>query len=101
MVLHDIADDAEFVKIAATSFGAEGFFEGDLDIVNVVPVPGGAEELIAESKDEDVLHHLLAQVVVDSEDLVLGPVGRKGALEFAGAGKVFAEGLLDLVDWTC
>jgi hypothetical protein len=47
----------------------------------VVPVPGGAEELVAESEDEDVLDHLLAEVVVDTEDLLLLPVGAEGAVK--------------------
>jgi hypothetical protein len=62
----------------------------------VVPVPRGAKELVSKSKNEDVLDHFLAQVVVNSEDLVFDPVGRKRALKLSGAGKIFAERLLDL-----
>jgi hypothetical protein len=31
-----------------------------LNVINVVTVPGSAKELVAEPKNEDVLHHLLA-----------------------------------------
>jgi hypothetical protein len=62
----------------------------------VVPVPRGAKELVSESKNEDILDHFLAQVVVNSEDLVFDPVRRKRALKLSGAGKIFAERLLDL-----
>lgn len=62
----------------------------------MVSVPCRAEELVAESEDEDVLDHLLTQVVVNAVELVLGPVWRERALKFAGTGKIFAEWLLDL-----
>lgn len=62
----------------------------------MVSVPGGAKELVTESQYQDVLDHLLAQVMINAEHLVLGPVGCEGALEFSRTAKVFSEGLLDL-----
>ena len=95
MVLHDIANDAELVEVAATALGAKGLLEGNLDVVDVVSVPGGAEELVAESENEDVLDHLLSEVVVDTEDLLLLPVGTEGAVKLARRGQVLAERLLN------
>lgn len=112
-VLHDIADDAELVKVAATALGTEGLLERDLaqsqqlmahgspispylNVVDVVPVPGSAEELVTKPKDEDVLDHLLAQVVVDTEELLLLPVGGQSALELTRAPEILTEGLLHL-----
>lgn len=111
-VLHDIADDAELVKVASTALGAEGFLKGDLpskldqlirplldsylNIIDVVAVPGCVEELIAKAQNEDVLDHLLAQVMVNTEDLLFLPVGFEGRLKRAGALEVFAERLLNL-----
>jgi hypothetical protein len=62
----------------------------------VVAVPCSVEELVAESQDQDVLNHLLTEVVVNTEDLLLLPVGIQSLLEVARALKVLAEGLLDL-----
>jgi hypothetical protein len=62
----------------------------------VVAVPVGAEELVAKSKDQDVLDHLLTKVVVNTEDLLLLPVRLQSVLEFSGAAKVLTERLLDL-----
>jgi hypothetical protein len=67
-----------------------------LNVVDVVTVPVGAEELVAKSEDQDVLDHLLTKVVVDTEDLLLLPVGLQGVLKLSGAAKVLAEGLLNL-----
>lgn len=62
----------------------------------MVAVPGGTEKLVAESQNEDVLDHLLAQIVVDSEDLVLGPVGCQRLLQLSRTAQVLSEWLLDL-----
>ena len=96
MVLHHVADDAEFVEVASSTFGAERLLEGYLDVVDVVAVPSGAQKGVSKSQNQDVLDHFLAQVVVNPEDLVLGPVGRKCSLELSGTGKVLTERLLDL-----
>ena len=44
-----------------------------------VAVPDAFEDRVAEAEDEDVLHRLLAQVMVDAEDLFLleMPVDRR------------------------
>lgn len=62
----------------------------------MVTVPGGVEELVAKAHDEDVLDHLLTQVVVDTEDLLFLPVRLEGFLEFTRALQVFSEWLLNL-----
>ena len=43
MVLHDVPDDAELVKISTPAHGSERFLEGDDHGGDMVPVPGGAE----------------------------------------------------------
>jgi len=95
-VLHNITDDTELVKVATSALGTEWLLEGDLDVVNVVAVPGGAEELVTEAKNEDVLDHLLTQVVVDTEDLLFLPIWLKSALQLSRAAKVLTEWLFDL-----
>lgn len=67
-----------------------------LDVVDVVTVPRRVEELITETQNENVLDHLLTQVVINAEDLLFLPVGVQGLLQVARALKIFAEGLLDL-----
>jgi len=68
-----------------------------LHVVDVVPVPCGAKELVTESENEDVLDHFLAQVVINTVELIFGPVWCKRVLKLTGAGQIFAEGLLDLL----
>lgn len=95
-VLHNITDDTEFVKVASTAFSSERFFESNLNIIDVMTIPGGVEELVAEAHDEDVLDHLLAQVVIYTENLLFLPIGFKGFGEIAGALEVLTKWLFDL-----
>lgn len=60
-------------------------------------VPCRVEELVAKPQDQDVLDHLLTQIVVDTEDLLLFPVGVQSLLEIPGALKILTERLLDLL----
>lgn len=96
MVLHDISDNAKLVKVASTALGAKRLLEGDLHIVDVVSVPGSTKEGVAEAHDENVLDHLFTEVVVNTVELLLLPVGLKRLLQLARAGKILAEGLLNL-----
>lgn len=63
----------------------------------MVTVPCGVEELVSEPQDEDVLDHLLTKVVIDTEDLLLLPVGVQSLLKVAGALQILAERLLNLL----
>jgi len=58
--------------------GPEG--ETNLNIVDMIAVPGRAEKLVAESQDQKVLDHLLTQVVVNAEDLLFPPIRLQGFL---------------------
>lgn len=62
----------------------------------MVTVPRRVEELIAEPQNENVLDHLLTQVMINAEDLLLLPVGVQGLLQVARALEILTEGLLDL-----
>ena len=57
------------VKSGAGS-DAEGFRAGDLDVVDIVAMPDGLEHRIGKAEDQDVLHRLLAEIMVDAEYLL-------------------------------
>ena len=57
--------------------------------------PDGLEEDVGESEDEQVLHRLLSEEVVDPEDLVLAKVAVEDLVEFDRAGEIASERLLD------
>ena len=72
MVLDHVAEGAgRFIERAA-AFDADRLGGGDLDVVDVVAIPDVFEDAVGEPEDEDVLHCLFAEIVVDAEDLVFG-----------------------------
>ncbi len=94
MVLHHVAHDADGVVEGTAALDAEGLGHGDLDAGHVVPVPHGLQQGVGEAVDEQVLDRLLAQVVVDAEDVWLGE-RLVHSVERFGRGEVTPEGLLD------
>ena len=95
MILHHVSDDAKLVEVSSSAFRSERLLERYLYIVDVVAVPCCPEKLIAESQNQNILHHFLPQVVVDAEDLFFFPVRFQSLLKLPGATKVLAERLLD------
>ena len=55
--------------------------DGDLHMINVVAIPQRLEDAVAEPKDHDVLHRLLAEIMVDAEYLLLRHGGEEQAIE--------------------
>ena len=85
VVLDDVAGRADAVVVARAPGDADVLGHRDLHVVDVVGVPDRLEQLVGEAQRQQVLHRLLAEVVVDAEDRV----GREDALddvvELAGA----------------
>jgi hypothetical protein len=59
-----------FVKFAA-GFDPERLGNGDLHVIDAVPVPDRLEQPVGETQRHDVLDGFLAQEMVDAIDLVL------------------------------
>ena len=92
--MNHVPQRARAVIIAGTVLDADGLGSGDLHMVDVAPVPQGLEHRVGQTEDEDVLHRLFAEVVIDAEDLVLGEYGVDRAVQVTGAVEVMTEGLL-------
>ena len=79
--LHDVVGDhvthrANIIEIAAASLDTHGFGIGDLHMIDEALVPDRLEDAVAEAEDQQVLHRLFAEVVIDAVNLIL----RKHAL---------------------
>ena len=95
MILHDVANDAVPVKVATAPHRANVLLERDLHRLDVVAVPQRLEKDVPEAQHEQILHQLLAQVVVDAVQLVLGERRGEQLPELPGAFAVPAKGLFD------
>ena len=71
-VCHDhVAERPGALVEAGAASDRERLGHVDLDVVDVIAVPDRLEQTVREPQREDVLHGLLAEEVVDSEDLRL------------------------------
>ena len=95
MVLDHVPGGADPVVVAGAAAEADVLGHGDLHAVDVVAVPDRLIERVGEAQRQDVLHRLLAEVVVDAEHRFLGEHAVDHFVEFDGALQVVAEWLLD------
>ena len=95
VVLQHVADRSGLVVEPAAILHAEILGHGDLDAVDVIAVPQRLEHGVGEPRVDDVLHRLLAEVVVDPEDVLFGEESREQAAQCASGVTVVAEWLLD------
>ena len=71
VVLEDVARRAGLLVERPALLDADRLGHGDLDVVDVAPIPERLEDPVAEPEDQQVADRLLAQVVVDAVDLRL------------------------------
>ena len=95
VVLDDVADGADLLVQLAALLDAEGLGDGDLHPCDRVAIPHPLEERVAEPEDEEVLNRLLAHVVVDAEDALLGNDVVERLVERLGRLQVVPERFLD------
>ena len=90
-----VAQRSGLLVVRAAMLDAERLRGGDLDEVDVAPVPHGLEDAVGEAQHQQVLHGLLGEVVVDAVDLPLVEDLGDHAVQVPRRLEVAAEGLLD------
>ena len=95
VVLHHVAQRARVVVVAAASFDAQRFGDGDLDVVDVFLVPKRLENFVGEPKRQDVLDGFLAEIMVDAENLTFVEDARQLMVQFLRCGEAATEWFLD------
>jgi len=73
----------------------ELFVDGDLDMVDVIAVPDRLEHAVGKAQHQDVLHGLLAEIMIDPVDLMLFDQLQQFAVQRLRRGEVGAERLFD------
>ena len=95
MILDHVAQCAGIVVVAAAQLDADRFSRRDLHRIDVPAVPDRLEDDVGEPQRHDVLHRLLAQIMVDAVDLLLGEHFLDFGLQRTRRLQIGAEGLLD------
>ncbi len=96
MVLNHVAERAGMVvERAAAALHAHRFGGGDLHVVDELPVHDRLEDRVAEAEGQQVLHGLLAQIVVDAVDLVLAEPLEDIRIQRPRGGQIVAKRFFD------
>src|SRR5690606_21562928 len=95
VVRHHVAQGAgDLVELAAL-LDADRLGGGDLHVIDAVAVPDRLEQAIGEAERHDRLHRILAEKMIDAEDLVLVEGAPDLPVERLGRGQIVAERLFD------
>ena len=95
VVLHHVAQRAGLLVKRPAAFHAQRLRRRNLHVIDVVPIPDRLEDSVGEPEHQNVLHRLLAQIVVDAEDLVLVEDRVHLVIQLARRIQIVAERLLN------
>ncbi len=95
MVLHHVAQRARLLVIAGTLLDTELLGHVDRDARDVIAVPRLLEQRVAEAEREQVLHRLLAEVVIDPVDLRLVEIPVREHVHLLRRREIVSERLFD------
>jgi hypothetical protein len=95
VVLQHVAQRAGAIVVIGTILDADRLGHGDLHMVDEVAVPQGLDQRVGKTEDEQVLHRLLAEKVIDAVDLLLVEMLVQQAIEHLRRFEIFAKWLFD------
>src|SRR5574341_1799923 len=70
MIGNHIAQSAGSFIVATALLHTDCFGGGDLDVIDIAPVPDRFKNSVAETKYQDVLDRLFAKIMIDPVDLL-------------------------------
>ncbi len=94
VVLEDVPDRAGLLVEAGPTLDPHRLRDGDLHVVDELAVPDRLEDAVGEPQRGHVLHGLLAEVVIDPEDFLLGEPALEDLVQLLRRGEVVPERLL-------
>ena len=90
-----VAYHAGFLVVPSARFNADVLCRSDLNVMNPLPIPQRLEDRIRETEDEDVLYSFLAEVMIDTKDLMLGEEAQDKMIQIGCRLEVAPKWLLD------
>ena len=95
MIGHHIAQRACRLIEGSAAFDADRFGHGHLHVIDAVAVPDRLEHAIGKAQRHDVLNRLLAEEVVDPENLIFAECPQHAGVKRARRLQAMAEGFLE------
>ncbi len=93
VVLNHVAQLTGLIEVAPAALDADFLGNRDFHVGNMVLVPLGLEQAVGETQGNEVLHRVLAQIVVDAVDAVFREELRNGVVDPARRGQVVTDRL--------
>ena len=94
-ILQNVSNDTELIEVTTPTLRSERFLERDLDVTDVVLIPSRTHRDVGETQDEQILHHLFPEVMINPEGFILSPVLLDSPNELPARRGIFTERLLD------
>ncbi len=95
MVLHHVPQRSGPVVVGCPSPHAFRFADRDLDVVDVLVVPDRFENAVGEPQHQEILHGLLAQIMVDAKDLAFMKDSCHGRVDLLRRCEIMPDRLFD------
>ena len=95
VVLHHVAERAGLVVIIAAAFDADLFGHRDLHVIDGLARPDRLHQHVGEAEHEQVLHRLLAEIVVDAENPLFVEDGADAVIDLARGSEIAADRLFE------
>ena len=95
MALHHVAQRARVIVVGGARADALGLSDGYLHMIDEARRPDRFEDRVGESQHHQVLDRLLAEVVIDSENLAFIEMAREFGVDFRRAGEIGADRFFD------
>src|SRR6267378_4660365 len=95
VALNHVTERARGFVETAAALDAQSFGGGDLDVIDVIPVPKRLEYSVAKAENEQILDGILAEVVIDAVDLLFVENIKDDAIQFFCGGQVPAKRFFD------
>ena len=95
VVRHHVAQRAGLLVELAAVLDTDGLRDGDLNVIDLLPVPQRLEQAVGETQRHDVLDRFLAEEMIDPVDLMLLQRFQDLGIERLGRSQIVAERLFD------
>ena len=95
MILHHVAQRARAFVVTGATFDSERFRGGNLDMIDIVPVPKRREDRIRKAQHQNVLGCFFPEKMIDPIGLFFCERIADDAIEFARGRKIGSERFFD------
>src|SRR6266404_683488 len=95
MILNHIANGAGLIVKSSPALNTEVLCHGDLHALDIVAIPERLDKRVRESKDQQVVHRPLSEVMVDAKDICFVNSIKQNLVQLSCGFKIMSERFFD------